>query len=69
MASKTDLPIKAVKVDLIRRVPPNVRFEVDDVEADWTYSQPFDFIHCRTLYGAIKDWPRLVKQIFEYVEL
>jgi SAM-dependent methyltransferase len=48
-----------------RWVPPNVRFEVDDVEADWTYSQPFDFIHCRCLYGAIKDWKRLVKQIYD----
>jgi SAM-dependent methyltransferase len=48
-----------------RWVPPNVRFEVDDIEADWTYSQKFDFIHCRCLYGAIRDWPRLVRQIYE----
>ncbi|KAL9111192.1 MAG: hypothetical protein Q9187_007946, partial [Circinaria calcarea] len=49
-----------------RWVPPNVRFEVDDVEADWTYSQKFDYIHCRFLAPAIRDWPRLVKQCFEY---
>ena len=30
-----------------RWVPPNVRFEVEDVEADWAYAVPFDFILCR----------------------
>jgi len=47
-----------------RWVPPNVHFEVDDVEADWTYSQKFDFIHCRCLSNGIKNWPRLFKQCF-----
>lgn len=49
------------------RVPSNVRFEVDDVEAEWTYHKPFDYIHCRFLGGAIRDWPRLVRQCYEYV--
>lgn len=49
-----------------RRVPPNVRFEVDDVEADWTYHQKFDYIHCRFMGIAIKDWPKLVRQSNEY---
>lgn len=48
------------------RVPPNVRFEVDDVEADWTYHQKFDYIHCRFMGIAIKDWPKLVRQCNEY---
>ncbi|KAI8309680.1 Secondary metabolism regulator LAE1 [Colletotrichum sp. SAR11_59] len=26
-------------------VPPNVRFEVDDIEDEWTFSQPFQYIH------------------------
>ena len=47
------------------RVPPNVRFEIDDVEAEWTYHQQFDYIHCRFMGNAIKDWPRLVRQCFE----
>lgn len=46
-----------------------MRFEVDDVEADWTYTKPFDFIHCRYMSNAISDWPRLGKQCFEYVFL
>ncbi|KAI4095626.1 MAG: hypothetical protein LQ344_001557 [Seirophora lacunosa] len=48
-----------------RWVPPNVRFEVDDVEDDWTYNQPFDFIHCRMMGNAIHDWPKLHRQCFE----
>ena len=51
-----------------RWVPPNVRFEVDDVEADWTYSQKFDYIHARCMGTAIKNWPRLVKQCFEFTK-
>ena len=47
------------------RVPPNVRFEVDDVESEWTYSRKFDFIHCRCMYAAIQNWPRLVGQVYE----
>ncbi|MCJ1382886.1 hypothetical protein MMC17_005999 [Xylographa soralifera] len=51
-----------------RWVPPNVHFEVDDVEADWTYSEKFDFIHCRTMGNAIQNWPRLVKQCYEFTK-
>ena len=47
-------------------VPPNTRFEIADVEEEWTFSAPFDFIYCRYMAGAIKDWPRLIQQSFEY---
>ncbi|OJJ42495.1 hypothetical protein ASPZODRAFT_20461 [Penicilliopsis zonata CBS 506.65] len=46
-------------------VPPNCVFEVDDFEADWHYTKPFDFIHGRSLAGAVKDMDRLTKQAFE----
>ncbi|KAJ2904438.1 uncharacterized protein MKZ38_008111 [Zalerion maritima] len=47
-------------------VPPNVKFVVDDVEQDWVREDaPFDYVHCRYMAGSIKDWPRLVKQIFQ----
>lgn len=42
--------------------PPNVQFEVDDVEDDWTYRQPWDYIHSRYMAGSIKDWPKLMRQ-------
>jgi len=46
-------------------VPPNVRFQIDDVESPWVYSTPFDFIHCRYMAGAIGNWPGLAKQSFD----
>jgi hypothetical protein len=49
------------------RVPPNVKFEVDDVEGDWVYAHPFDYIFCRYMTGSIADWPKLVKNIYECV--
>ncbi|KAL8935196.1 MAG: hypothetical protein Q9211_004827, partial [Gyalolechia sp. 1 TL-2023] len=49
-------------------VPPNVRFEVDDVEDEWAYHKPFDYIHCRMMGNAIKDWPRLHRQCYENVK-
>jgi hypothetical protein len=48
-------------------VPPNVFFEVDDIESPWIYSAKFDYIHCRLLAGCIKDWPRLIQQAYESV--
>ena len=47
------------------RAPPNVHFEVDDAEADWTYSNSFNYIHCRYMGNAIQDWARLTRQCFE----
>ncbi|KAK2803770.1 hypothetical protein FQN51_003000 [Onygenales sp. PD_10] len=49
-------------------VPPNVKFEIDDVEADWSYSAPFDFIHSRYMAMSIQDWPRLVSQMYSNVK-
>ncbi|KAK6539155.1 hypothetical protein TWF694_009399 [Orbilia ellipsospora] len=47
-------------------VPPNVSFEVDDVESEWTHPEnSFDFIYCRYLLGGIANWPRLIKQAFK----
>ncbi|KAG9250261.1 S-adenosyl-L-methionine-dependent methyltransferase [Emericellopsis atlantica] len=49
-------------------VPPNVCFQIDDVEDDWNYDEPFDFIFCRMLTGAIADWTRFFKQSFANLE-
>ncbi|KAH6689653.1 S-adenosyl-L-methionine-dependent methyltransferase [Plectosphaerella plurivora] len=45
-------------------VPPNVKFEVDDVESEWTHSDKFDFIFCRYMSAGIWKWPELVKNVF-----
>lgn len=42
-------PQREELIDL-HRVPPNVQFEVDDVENEWTYNTPFDLIHSRFMY-------------------
>ncbi|KAH8895763.1 S-adenosyl-L-methionine-dependent methyltransferase [Thozetella sp. PMI_491] len=49
-------------------VPPNVAFYVDDLEADWAYNKPFDFIYMRMLSASIKDWQRLWKQAYDNLE-
>lgn len=48
-------------------MPPNLRFEVDDVEEEWIYPHNhFDLVHVRALYGAIGDWPRFYRNVYEY---
>ena len=45
--------------------PPNVKFEVDNAEDEWTWpDNTFDYIHVRTLLGGIKDWDRFYRQAF-----
>jgi hypothetical protein len=48
-------------------VPPNVNFQIDDVESEWTYSSKFDFIFGRMLVGSISDWPGFIQRSFECV--
>ncbi|KAF2467481.1 uncharacterized protein BDR25DRAFT_335907 [Lindgomyces ingoldianus] len=49
-------------------VPPNLNFEVDDLEKDWTFSRKFNYIHCQLMTGAFRDWPRFFMQSFQYLE-
>ena len=53
----------------MRRVPPNVKFEIDDCEAPWTWPSPFAFIHTRYMAAAIASWPRPVSNVFAAVAL
>ena len=46
-------------------VPPNVYFEVDDMEEPWTYSQKFDFIHAKWLVGSVRDFPKLMRETYD----
>lgn len=48
-------------------VPPNLRFDIDDAELEWTFEpNSFDFIHNRNFVCSIRNWPRLVEQAFKY---
>ncbi|KAF5569306.1 methyltransferase [Fusarium phyllophilum] len=45
-------------------VPPNVNFVIDDIEDEWTYSQPFDYIHSRVMTSCIADWGDYLTKCF-----
>ncbi|KXJ89447.1 S-adenosyl-L-methionine-dependent methyltransferase [Microdochium bolleyi] len=45
---------------------PNCRFEMEDAEKQWTYPRnSFDYIHMRTLCGAVQDWQTLFTQAYD----
>ena len=47
-------------------VPPNLKFELDDAQLEWTYRpDSFDYIHVRCLLGAIQDWAHLYHEIYK----
>lgn len=46
-------------------VPPNVSFMIDDTVADWIQKpESFDYIHIRHMASSIKNWPRLMSQVY-----
>jgi len=45
-------------------VPSNCRFEVDDAEDEWLYTQKFDFIHGRALAFCFKDPAAVFQKAF-----
>ncbi|CAI7637377.1 unnamed protein product [Penicillium pancosmium] len=48
-------------------MPPNCILEVDDVLREWTWREPFDFIHLRIMLGAFteKEWDIVYQKCFE----
>ncbi|KAK1655863.1 methyltransferase domain-containing protein [Colletotrichum phormii] len=46
-------------------VPPNVKFEIDDVESEWIGEDKYDFIFSRYMAGALADWPTYVRRVYE----
>ncbi|KAL6363212.1 hypothetical protein LRP88_02620 [Fusarium phalaenopsidis] len=51
------------------RVPPNCRFELDDIEREWTWKEDsFDFVFARDLLLAIRDWPALIDQTYTHLK-
>ncbi|KAF6805691.1 hypothetical protein CSOJ01_09336 [Colletotrichum sojae] len=56
-------------VDLSANQPeftyPNVKFQVDDIDEPWTYSQPFDYIHSRMMTSSVADWKEYIKKCFD----
>jgi len=57
-------------------VPPNLIFEVDDLEQEWLWrSCSFDLVHCRFMFMSVLDWPSMIEQAYRalkpggYIEL
>jgi hypothetical protein len=48
-------------------VPPNVSFQLDDLEESWSFPEKFDFIYSRMMTACFRDWPRFFEQCFKYV--
>ncbi|RSL46400.1 hypothetical protein CEP54_013863 [Fusarium duplospermum] len=46
-------------------VPPNVKFEIDDIDEEWTYTQPFDYIHSRMMNVSVKNWPEYLRKVYD----
>ncbi|OAL69374.1 hypothetical protein A7D00_6493 [Trichophyton violaceum] len=47
--------------------PPNVSFQIDDAQGEWTFNEPFDFIHVRGLGGGISDWALFYQQAYQHL--
>ncbi|KAJ3549849.1 hypothetical protein NM208_g283 [Fusarium decemcellulare] len=46
-------------------VPPNVQFLIDDIDEDWNYSEPFDYIHSRMMNFSVTNWTDYLRKGFE----
>jgi hypothetical protein len=46
-------------------VPPNVEFQIDDLEEQWTFSNKFDYIHSTMMTASFKDWDNFLRQCYE----
>ncbi|KAK1596098.1 methyltransferase domain-containing protein [Colletotrichum navitas] len=49
-------------------VAPNCSFEIDDLEEDWTWSRPFDFIFIRSMIASFSSWPDMITKAYEHLE-
>ncbi|KAI3549637.1 methyltransferase [Colletotrichum filicis] len=45
--------------------PPNVHYEIDDLEEEWSFSRKFDYVHCMMMTGAFRDWQNFHQQAFD----
>lgn len=64
---------EVIGVDLAPTQPPwlpnNCNFEIDDFENDWRWNEDkFDFIFMRDPFMAVRDFPRLIDQIYTHLK-
>ena len=46
-------------------IPPNLTFQVDDLESEWTFGKKFDLIYSRMMIGSFVNVPKFVERSFE----
>lgn len=50
-------------------VPPNVEFQIDDVEQEWSFQEDFfNLIHWRLMLASISDYPALFEKAFRHIK-
>jgi hypothetical protein len=49
-------------------VPENCKFEIDDAEDEWTFSQQFSYIHGRALMSCFTDPPSVFQKAFDALQ-
>jgi len=45
-------------------VPPNLSFQVDDIEEEWTWGLKFDFIYSRMMTASLANWPKFFERAY-----
>ena len=59
----TGVDISPIQPDF---VPPNCRFEVDDISKPWTFDRDyFDYVHVRCMQGSVPNWTEFYKRTLE----
>ncbi|KAI1343020.1 S-adenosyl-L-methionine-dependent methyltransferase [Xylariaceae sp. FL0016] len=48
-------------------VPPNVTFQIDDIEDTWVHETDYDFIHMRESSGYMKSTPKVIENSFQHL--
>lgn len=50
------------------KVPSNVDFKIGDFSSKWDFGGKFDYIHSRSIQAGVRDWARLIDQVWENLE-
>ncbi|KAJ0330318.1 hypothetical protein COL5a_003380 [Colletotrichum fioriniae] len=67
MASIVDNEVRLVAEDHADVTDSEADLEIDDIEEEWLYSQPFDYIHSRIITGGISDWKKMIKKAYDHL--